>query len=56
MSESKPESEPMATPPNKLREIGSAEIFQGDRLVVINHAGEQYRLTITRNDKLILQK
>ena len=31
-------------------------IFAGERIVLIQHAGEQYRLLITRNDRLILQK
>ncbi|MEM8944796.1 MAG: hemin uptake protein HemP [Planctomycetota bacterium] len=38
------------------REVSSQELFRGERTVVIAHAGEQYRLMITRNDKLILQK
>jgi hemin uptake protein HemP len=38
------------------RVIRSEEIFAGERLVLIQHAGEQYRLLITRNDRLILQK
>ena len=36
--------------------IRSEEIFAGERIVLIQHAGEQYRLLITRNDRLILQK
>ena len=38
------------------RIIRSEELFAGGKLVVIDHAGEQYRLTITKNGKLILQK
>jgi hemin uptake protein HemP len=34
----------------------SSELFQGGRVVVINHAGEAYRLLVTRNNRLILQK
>lgn len=38
------------------RTVASADLFGGARNVVIEHAGEQYRLTVTRNNKLILQK
>lgn len=38
------------------RKVASSELFRGERTLVITHSGEQYRLTITRNDKLILQK
>jgi len=40
-------------PPRLIR---SEELFAGQRIVLIQHAGEQYRLLITRNDRLILQK
>lgn len=40
----------------KLREYDSAELFQGEKEVLIRHAGDVYRLRLTRNDKLILQK
>ena len=38
------------------RVIRSEELFAGGKIVLIQHAGEQYRLLITRNDRLILQK
>jgi hemin uptake protein HemP len=38
------------------RAITSEELFAGGRVVRIRHAGEEYRLMITRNDRLILQK
>jgi hemin uptake protein HemP len=38
------------------RVIRSEELFAGRRTVVIQHADVQYRLLITRNDRLILQK
>ncbi len=38
------------------RVVRSEDLFAGQRAVVIQHAGEQYRLTITRNNRLILQK
>lgn len=34
----------------------SAELMGGARELTIVHAGEEYRLRITRNDKLILTK
>jgi hemin uptake protein HemP len=39
-----------------VRRILSEELFAGERVVLIQHAGEEYRLLITRNDRLILQK
>jgi hemin uptake protein HemP len=41
---------------DKLRTIRSEDLFAGERIVLIEHAGEQYRLLVTRNDRLILQK
>lgn len=38
------------------RIIPSQELFHGDRTAIIEHAGEQYRLILTKNDKLLLQK
>jgi hemin uptake protein HemP len=38
------------------RILRSEELLRGDREIVIMHAGETYRLRITRNDKLILTK
>jgi hemin uptake protein HemP len=37
-------------------EYAAEEIFRGSRLVKIRHAGQEYRLFITRNNGLILQK
>lgn len=39
-----------------LRRIRSAELLQGEREVLIEHGSETYRLRLTRNGKLILQK
>jgi len=39
-----------------VREIGSGEIFRGQKTVTITHDGVQYRLHVTRNNKLILHK
>jgi hemin uptake protein HemP len=38
------------------RNLTSFEIFQGETEVTISHNGELYRLRVTRNGKLILQK
>lgn len=38
------------------RPIDSAELFRDTKEIFIQHGGALYRLTITRNDKLILQK
>jgi hemin uptake protein HemP len=43
---------PAAEPPR----FDSSTLFQGSRIVVIMHAGETYRLLLTRNNGLILQK
>ncbi|BBO34907.1 hemin uptake protein HemP [Lacipirellula parvula] len=43
-------------PPSEPRNLQSAELFQGARVVEITHAGETYRLLLTRNNRLILQK
>ena len=36
--------------------IASVELFRGRREIVIVHRGQEYRLHITRADKLILTK
>jgi len=38
------------------RFINSAELFGDKQEVIIKHAGEEYRLRITSNNKLILTK
>lgn len=38
------------------RQIRSEELMQGCREVVILHNDQRYRLVVTRNGKLILQK
>ena len=60
---SDPPSHPaFAAPPSKLgspspRGAVSAELlFGGAKEIVIRHQGDDYRLRITRNDKLILTK
>lgn len=44
-----------ATPVSRPR-IQSAELFGSAREVLIEHGGEEYRLRLTRQDKLILTK
>ncbi len=41
---------------SKLREISSESLLQGDKEVLILHTEEVYRLRLTKNGKLILQK
>lgn len=36
--------------------ISAEQLFRGTREIVIRHQGDDYRLRITRNDKLILTK
>ncbi|HEY0178114.1 MAG TPA: hemin uptake protein HemP [Dokdonella sp.] len=38
------------------RRIGSGQLLAGGNELVIEHAGQEYRLRLTRNDKLILTK
>jgi len=45
-----------AVSPTEPRSVESTELFQGARVVEITHAGETYRLLLTRNNRLILQK
>lgn len=42
--------------PAEPRRIESDALLQGARVVVITHAGEAYRLMVTKNNRLILQK
>jgi hemin uptake protein HemP len=39
-----------------LQRIDSRRLLAGGRELVIDHAGQEYRLRLTRNDKLILTK
>ena len=45
---------PRASPP--LPRIDSAQLLAAGKELVIEHAGSEYRLRLTRNDKLILTK
>ena len=50
----RPASELVA--PSTLRELDSSSLLQGEKEVLIHHGGEVYRLRLTKNGKLILQK
>jgi hemin uptake protein HemP len=39
-----------------LRRLSVAELLAGDREVILEHDGQDYRLRITANGKLILTK
>ena len=56
MTEPMPPQQPDALPPTEPPRFESNELFQGSRVVEISHAGEKYRLLLTRNNRLILQK
>lgn len=45
-----------ATTQQVPREIEIESLLHGDREIVLLHNGEQYRLRITANDRLILTK
>jgi hemin uptake protein HemP len=52
----KPEASATPPTPDDARIVRSEDLFAGARVVLIQHADEQYRLLITRNNRLILQK
>jgi len=45
-----------AAAPQSFKLFRSEELFQGHRLICIEHCGSIYRLQITSRGKLILQK
>jgi hemin uptake protein HemP len=47
---------PETPEPAAVRRVESASLFQRCREVVIVHHGQEYRLRITKSDKLILTK
>lgn len=47
---------PQDEAPTKPPRYESTELFGDSRVVVIAHAGAEYRLIVTRNNRLILQK
>jgi hemin uptake protein HemP len=42
--------------PVRVARTSSGNLFAGRRELVIEHAGQEYHLRLTRNDKLILTK
>lgn len=50
------EAQPEPTKPARTRRIPSSELFAEAREVQIEHAGETYRLRMTKSGKLILTK
>jgi hemin uptake protein HemP len=48
--------EPDAKLATELVVVDSARLFGSKRVVVIKHQGEQYRLSMTKQGKLILTK
>ena len=46
----------LGTPLAGLRRLIVAELLAGDREVILEHDGQDYRLRITANGKLILTK
>ena len=52
----KAEDEPETGSRSTTARIASADLFNGRREVVIVHRGTEYRLHITKADKLILTK
>lgn len=43
-------------PVQSAARVDSQQLFEGQRELIIQHQGEEYRLRITRHDKLILTK
>ena len=50
------ESEQRMQPSLRVFSVRSEELFRGGRELQIVHGAEIYRLRVTRNNKLILQK
>ena len=53
---SEPRADAAAEPRERAHTVDSMALFAGGREIVIRHAGSEYRLRITRTDKLILTK
>jgi hemin uptake protein HemP len=54
--DSTPGAEPPRPPKTPARRIQSEVLFEGRSEVVILHRDEEYRLRVTKSDKLILTK
>lgn len=55
-SDSAQDQGPWSLPAARVSVVHSKDLLKGRREVWIIHAGETYRLIVTRNNKLILQK
>ncbi len=51
-----PSVRPAGTRVSPSARVASSELFRGGREIVILHQGQEYRLFITKADKLILTK
>lgn len=47
---------PTTISPPELRRVNSDDLLRGEKVVIILHANQAYRLIATKNGKLILQK
>jgi hemin uptake protein HemP len=52
----KPTPQPVVRIPPQPAVISAASLLRGQRELIIEHAGERYRLSLTKNGKLILTK
>lgn len=51
-----PAAAPEPEPRGGVRRLDSGALLQGEREVVIVHRGQEYRLRVTRAEKLLLTK
>lgn len=56
MTSPSPRDPAPSTPPTPARRIAIADLMGGAVEVILLHDGQEYRLRITRNGKLILTK
>lgn len=56
IAEKKPQMPPQPAAVQEVRTVESAEIFRGQSEIMIKHDGSLYRMKITRQGKLILNK
>ena len=51
-----PNNSPVEKPDNAKREYDAKELFGDSNEIIINYQNEQYRLRITKNEKLVMNK
>jgi hemin uptake protein HemP len=56
VSSERPVPRPEGSPPERPRRLRSSELMSGQREILIEHAGSEYRLRVTNQNKLILTK